>query len=421
MECRSCGKELSEGTAFCPYCGARQVKPPRVCPSCGRQVEDGMVFCPDCGKRVDESPAAGESVQADETTAVETAEVEPAAVETGEAEAAYRAVAFDVVIDGAANWESLVAFVQAELRLEVETAKILCERLPLTLKRGADESEAKRLIESARGRGISVSANPSEVAQKQSLTVAESSAPAVVYSAPPVSGDFSARAAVKQERSAAADEPEEITAEETTNATRRTLFVSQIVVVAGCALGILAVLLGLLLPTINGYSLLAYAIEMLKIYSDLSLLDDGIGTLYLIGGLYILLACGMLLVVSIRPIKQSIQPIRRLIKFDEYCKIEFASTPSERATREAGAKVKAFKRYGDVYMFVFSIVYVIGYKFMAKYMDQLAYMTSGIWLESEIALSLTGLIAALVLCVAGLAVRKIGDGMRKKALKISLF
>jgi hypothetical protein len=48
--CPGCGKPLSLGHAFCPYCG-RALK--NACPSCGKPVEAGWKVCPACGAPID--------------------------------------------------------------------------------------------------------------------------------------------------------------------------------------------------------------------------------------------------------------------------------------------------------------------------------------------------------------------------------
>jgi RNA polymerase subunit RPABC4/transcription elongation factor Spt4 len=48
--CPGCGKPVTPGHAFCPYCG-RSLK--NACPSCGKPVEAGWKVCPACGAPVD--------------------------------------------------------------------------------------------------------------------------------------------------------------------------------------------------------------------------------------------------------------------------------------------------------------------------------------------------------------------------------
>jgi len=48
--CAACGKPLTLGHAFCPYCG-RSLK--NACPSCGKPVEAGWKVCPACGAPID--------------------------------------------------------------------------------------------------------------------------------------------------------------------------------------------------------------------------------------------------------------------------------------------------------------------------------------------------------------------------------
>lgn len=62
--CPKCGREVPDGSAFCPYCGnnmkmasAANAAPqqpaapaqPSVCPSCGKPLSPGAKFCPYCG------------------------------------------------------------------------------------------------------------------------------------------------------------------------------------------------------------------------------------------------------------------------------------------------------------------------------------------------------------------------------------
>lgn len=48
--CPGCGKTLSPGYAYCPYCGKNLKK---TCPACGRPVEGGWKACPACGANID--------------------------------------------------------------------------------------------------------------------------------------------------------------------------------------------------------------------------------------------------------------------------------------------------------------------------------------------------------------------------------
>lgn len=53
MICIRCGKEISEGTQFCPSCGASQMKF-KFCKHCGEKIEEDCVICPKCGKQVEQ-------------------------------------------------------------------------------------------------------------------------------------------------------------------------------------------------------------------------------------------------------------------------------------------------------------------------------------------------------------------------------
>ncbi|OGD13276.1 MAG: hypothetical protein A2W20_03795 [Candidatus Aminicenantes bacterium RBG_16_66_30] len=48
--CLGCGKPLTPGHAFCPYCG-RSLK--SSCPACSKPVEAGWTVCPACGAPID--------------------------------------------------------------------------------------------------------------------------------------------------------------------------------------------------------------------------------------------------------------------------------------------------------------------------------------------------------------------------------
>ena len=69
MKCTNCGKEISDGTKFCKYCGA-QVKAQsdfnnsftKICKKCGASLKEGTRFCDKCGTPVySEFPVDDES------------------------------------------------------------------------------------------------------------------------------------------------------------------------------------------------------------------------------------------------------------------------------------------------------------------------------------------------------------------------
>ncbi len=50
MICPNCGKEITDTSKFCTYCGARQpVEITQVCVKCGLDTPEGATFCPYCG------------------------------------------------------------------------------------------------------------------------------------------------------------------------------------------------------------------------------------------------------------------------------------------------------------------------------------------------------------------------------------
>ncbi len=50
VKCVKCGKDIPQGTKFCPECGAAQVVSMVECPNCHAKVPDSAKFCPECGK-----------------------------------------------------------------------------------------------------------------------------------------------------------------------------------------------------------------------------------------------------------------------------------------------------------------------------------------------------------------------------------
>lgn len=50
--CPACGKPLTAGHAFCPYCGKNLKK---TCPVCGKPVAEEWKVCPACGAPIDPS------------------------------------------------------------------------------------------------------------------------------------------------------------------------------------------------------------------------------------------------------------------------------------------------------------------------------------------------------------------------------
>ena len=49
MICKRCQTELSDGSRFCPTCGALQ---PMICPNCGAESRPGSKTCSACGKKL---------------------------------------------------------------------------------------------------------------------------------------------------------------------------------------------------------------------------------------------------------------------------------------------------------------------------------------------------------------------------------
>jgi len=86
MFCGNCGKEVQEGIAFCPSCGSKfnvatantaqgtvhnrppepspapEIKPV-FCGNCGKQVQEGSPFCPNCGSKANVAAETAAAVQ----------------------------------------------------------------------------------------------------------------------------------------------------------------------------------------------------------------------------------------------------------------------------------------------------------------------------------------------------------------------
>ena len=55
VTCSACGKQIAQGSKFCPECGAQQVTAAAAsafCPNCGNKNEAGVKFCPNCGQKL---------------------------------------------------------------------------------------------------------------------------------------------------------------------------------------------------------------------------------------------------------------------------------------------------------------------------------------------------------------------------------
>lgn len=81
-KCSKCGREISVNTAFCNFCGERQIPEVKFeegaprCPKCGAEYAPGQIFCMSCGNRLQEPAEAAEPAEV--TGPVETAEAFPA-------------------------------------------------------------------------------------------------------------------------------------------------------------------------------------------------------------------------------------------------------------------------------------------------------------------------------------------------------
>lgn len=59
MFCQFCGKEISDNSKFCNYCGEKQeiiVPTKKICPKCKTDFEPDMSFCNECGSKLIEVP-----------------------------------------------------------------------------------------------------------------------------------------------------------------------------------------------------------------------------------------------------------------------------------------------------------------------------------------------------------------------------
>lgn len=55
MFCNKCGKEITNDSIFCSWCGAKQAT---TCGSCGAELQNGALFCHKCGNKVGDVPVA---------------------------------------------------------------------------------------------------------------------------------------------------------------------------------------------------------------------------------------------------------------------------------------------------------------------------------------------------------------------------
>ena len=52
VPCINCGKQIPQGSKFCPECGAPQTPQQKACTNCGAKLEANAKFCPECGQKV---------------------------------------------------------------------------------------------------------------------------------------------------------------------------------------------------------------------------------------------------------------------------------------------------------------------------------------------------------------------------------
>lgn len=51
INCKECGKPVSDSATVCPHCGAPVIRDV-FCPKCGTKVPENVKFCPNCGEPV---------------------------------------------------------------------------------------------------------------------------------------------------------------------------------------------------------------------------------------------------------------------------------------------------------------------------------------------------------------------------------
>ncbi|HPF88768.1 MAG TPA: SPFH domain-containing protein [Candidatus Limiplasma sp.] len=51
VACVACGKQIPQGSKFCPECGAPQAPQQKTCSNCGAKLEANAKFCPECGQK----------------------------------------------------------------------------------------------------------------------------------------------------------------------------------------------------------------------------------------------------------------------------------------------------------------------------------------------------------------------------------
>lgn len=52
VACVACGKQIPQGSKFCPECGAPQAPKEKACANCGAKLTADAKFCPECGQKI---------------------------------------------------------------------------------------------------------------------------------------------------------------------------------------------------------------------------------------------------------------------------------------------------------------------------------------------------------------------------------
>lgn len=70
IQCKECGKMISDSATNCPQCGAPVVKE-IFCSNCGTKIPENSGFCPNCGTKL--SSPAGKPAQANNSKRIPAA------------------------------------------------------------------------------------------------------------------------------------------------------------------------------------------------------------------------------------------------------------------------------------------------------------------------------------------------------------
>lgn len=155
MKCVKCGKEVADGALFCAFCGSKMEKEKHVqfCVNCGAQVADGAAFCQACGSSIK---------KADDVVAANPVE--------------NKKLSYGVVMISSGNTLTVVKAIQEHMGLNLSVATKLANKLPLTLKNGLTEEDAKSICEKLNAQGIVAKIETQETNETTRVLTAEEAA-----------------------------------------------------------------------------------------------------------------------------------------------------------------------------------------------------------------------------------------------------